>query len=102
MFLVGLGANHVFSYDPGFTFSHSDPVSLFLLKEPRGLSQFFYLVRPARLTVKAVRLLCNNVEATSFAALLGSRLIVLEYNLVIEENYLKVRGSNERYHPHYF
>jgi hypothetical protein len=78
------------------------PYRSFFSKKPRGLSQFFYLVRPARLTVKAVQLLCNNVEATSFAALLGSRLTVLEYNLVIEENYLKVRVSNERYHPHYF
>ena len=78
------------------------PYRSFFSKEWRGLSQFFYLVRPARLTVKAVRLVSNNVEATSFAALLGGRLTVLEYNLVIEENYLKVRGSNERYHPHYF
>ena len=55
-----------------------------------------------RSCLKALRLVSNNVEATSFAALLGDRLTVLEYNLVIEENYLKVRGSNERYHPHYF
>jgi hypothetical protein len=78
------------------------PYRSFFSKERRGLSQFFYLVRPAQLTVKALRLVSNNVEATSFAALLGDRLTVLEYNLVIEENYLKVRGSNERYHPHYF
>jgi len=28
--------------------------------------------------------------------------LVLEYNLVIEDYYLKVRGLNERSHPHYF
>ena len=28
--------------------------------------------------------------------------LVLKYNLVIEDYYLKVRGSNELSHPHYF
>ncbi len=28
--------------------------------------------------------------------------LVLEYNLVVKDYYLKVRGSNKRSHPHYF
>ena len=28
--------------------------------------------------------------------------LVLEYNLVVKDYYLKVRGSSKRSHPHYF
>jgi hypothetical protein len=42
------------------------------------------------------------VYATSFATHLGGRGLVLEYNLVIKDYYLKVRGLNERSRPCYF
>ena len=36
----------------------------------------------------------------SFVTHLSGRGLVLKYNLVIEDHYLKVRGSNERSLPH--
>jgi hypothetical protein len=42
------------------------------------------------------------VDVTSFATHLGGRGLVLEYNLVIKDYYLKVRGLNERFLQRYF
>jgi hypothetical protein len=42
----------------------------------------------------------HSVDATLFAAHLGSRGLVLKYNLVIKNYYLKVRGLNEQSFPH--
>jgi hypothetical protein len=60
------------------------------------------LVRPAWLTVRAEQLLNNIVDATSFATDLGGGGLVLEYNLVIKDYYLTVRGLNECTLPCYF
>jgi hypothetical protein len=70
--------------------------------ERRGPSQSFCSVRPARLTVRAALLLNNNVDATSLATHLSGKGLVLEYDLVIKDYYLKVRGLNENSLPHFF
>ncbi len=54
-------------------------------KKRWGLSQSFHSARPAWLTVRAAWLLSNNDDAVSFAARLGSKGLVLEYNFVIED-----------------
>ena len=73
-FLVGLWGNLVLPSTLDLLFNILIPYRSFFSKERGGSSQFFHLVRPAWFTVKAERLLRNNVDATSFAALLGGRL----------------------------
>ena len=58
--------------------------------------------RPAMLLPPWRWWLLVTVDATSFATHLGGRGLVLEYNLVIEDYSLKVRGSNECSLPRYF